>query len=60
MRIRGSKARLIKKPSTQYFNRLEPVARERFIEHELDAEFNYKQSIPRKKGKGKYPKKTKF
>lgn len=64
MKTRGKKIRFIKNPHTDYFDNLEPLARQRAMDHEKHGDYKYKQSIPRKRGADKiesnYPKNKKF
>ena len=59
MKSRGKSIRIVKNPKTIFYNRLEPLSRERALEAHKEGEYKYKQAITRKGG-GKFKKGTKF
>lgn len=59
MKVRGKCIRKERKAKTDFFNRPEPISRERAVEAQRDGQYKYKQSIERKDG-GHYKKSTKF
>lgn len=50
MKVRGKCCREIKNPKKQFFNRPEPLSRERIMEERADGVHNYKQSLRKKDG----------
>lgn len=60
MKIRGKNCRMVKKPSKCFFNRQWPQCLARPLEEREDGDHKYKQTISRKKGKGKFPRGSKF
>lgn len=50
MKVRGKCCREIKNPKKQFFNRPEPLSRERALADKEEGIYNYKQSLRKKDG----------